>query len=307
MPTNSHFFPSGFPRCIRQNRGNRGQEGRGGGLGTRCPPAAFLWPRWWPGAGLSAPAQAGHHSRPQHPRARGERRRRPAPRGHVMRARGLELRQRAATERSSAGRSWLVLLLLRPPASCLYCSPLLSACIPSRGAWRRRRRRCQQGSRRSRPRSIGASLLAAARTSPRQDGAAGLRARQRPERDVHGIQRHRGVLSLDLDHCRYRRGASPISSGCSLGCPRLRRQSPASALGKALRPLPSALRLLGALGSPQMRRRGPRGCALVNQMRLSRRTPPHPPSPQHSHLFSSANAGADLTRCYQCSQGTTLP
>lgn len=134
--------PSSFPRCIRRSRGNRGQEGRGGGLGTRCPPAAFLWPRWWPGAGLSAPAQAGHHSRPQHPRAPGERRRCPAPRGHVTRARGLELRQRAATERSSAGRSWRVLLLLSPRASCLCCSPLLAARIPSRGAWRRRRRRC---------------------------------------------------------------------------------------------------------------------------------------------------------------------
>lgn len=189
-----------------------------------------------------------------------------------MRARGLELRQRAATERSSAGRSWRVLLLLlHPPASCLRCSPLLAARIPSRGAWRRRRRRCQQGPRRSRPPSLRASLLATARTSPRHDGAAGLRARQRPERSVYGVQRHRGVLPLDLVHRRYRRGASPIFAGCSLGCPRRRRQSPASAPGKALRPLPGALRLLGALGSPQ------NGCALVNRMRTLRRPPPCPP------------------------------
>lgn len=167
LPTNSHFPPSGFSRCIRRSRGNRGQEGRGGGLGTRCRPAAILWPRWWPGAGLSAPAQAGHHSRPQHPRAPGERRRRPAPRSHVMRARGLELRQSAATERSSAGRSWRVLLLRRLQASCLCCSPLLAVRIPSPGAWRRRRRRCQQGPRRSRPPSLGASLLCSHLSAPR--------------------------------------------------------------------------------------------------------------------------------------------
>lgn len=189
-----------------------------------------------------------------------------------MRARGLELRQRAATERSSAGRSWRVLLLLHPRASCLRCSPLLAARIPSRGAWRRRSRRCQQGPRRSRPPSLRASLLATARTSPRHDGAAGLRARQRPERSVHGVQRHRGVLPLDLVHRRYRRGASPISAGCSLGCPRRRRQSPASAPGKALRPLPGALKLLGAPGSPQS------VCALVNRMRTLRRPPPCPPN-----------------------------
>lgn len=189
LSTNSPSFRSSFPRCIRRSRGNRGQVGREGGhrrgevdwvrgiplRRSRCPGGGRRG-----GGGLSAPAQTGHHSRPQHPRARGERRRCPAPRGHVMRARGLELLQRAATERSSAGRSRRVLLLLRPQASCRRCSPLLAARIPSRGAWRRRRRRCQQVPHRSRPLSLGASLLAAACTSSRHDGADGLRAQQRP-------------------------------------------------------------------------------------------------------------------------------
>lgn len=220
-----------------------------------------------------------------------------------MRARGLELRQRAATERSSAGRSWRV-LLLRPRPSCLCCSSLLAARIPSRAAWRRRKRRCQQGPRRSRPPSLGASLLAAARTSARQDGAAGLRARQRPERDVHSIQRHRGVLSLDLVHRRYRRGASPIFTGAPWAAygadasPRPQRQA------RPCAPYPAPQGCWGAPGSLQMGWRGRRGCALVNRMRMLRRPPP---SPQHSHLFSSADAGADLTRCCRCSQETTPP
>lgn len=272
LSTNSPSFRSSFPRCIRRSRGNRGRAGKEGTdagrwTGYEVSPSGALAARvadgeW--GGGLSAPAQSGHHSRPQHPRARGERRRRPAPRGHVMRARGLELQQRAATERSSAGRSRRVLLLLllcRPRPSCRRCSPLLAAaCIPSRGTGRRRRRRCQQGPRCSRPPSFGASLLAAARTSPRHDGAAGLTARQCPERDVHRAQRHRGVLPLDVVHRRYRQGASPILDGCSAGCLRRRRQSPASAPGKARSPAPGALSLLGRPGP----RRWGAGAAVVH-------------------------------------------
>lgn len=230
LSTNSPSFRSSFPRCIRQSRGNRGQAGREGGHRhgevdwvRGIPLRRSSCPGGGSGVGLGAPAQTGHHSRPQHPRARGERRRCPAPHGHVMRARGLELLQRAATERSSAGRSRRVLLLLRPPASCRRCSPLLAARIPSRGAGRRRRRLYQQGPRHSHPLSLGASLLAAACTSSRHDGADGLRARQRPERGVHCIQRHRGVLPLDVVHRRYRQRPSPIPDGCSADCPRRRR------------------------------------------------------------------------------------
>lgn len=137
LSTNSPSFRSSFPRCIRQSRGNRGQAGREGGHRhgevdwvRGIPLRRSSCPGGGSGVGLGAPAQTGHHSRPQHPRARGERRRCPAPHGHVMRARGLELLQRAATERSSAGRSRRVLLLLRPPASCRRCSPLLAAPHP---------------------------------------------------------------------------------------------------------------------------------------------------------------------------------
>lgn len=106
-------------------RAEKEDTGAGRWTGYEVSPSGALVARvvaW--GVGLGAPAQTGHHSRPQHPRARGERRRCPAPRGHVMRARGLEVLQRAATERE---QRWALAAGPPPPPPSGFLSPLLTA------------------------------------------------------------------------------------------------------------------------------------------------------------------------------------
>lgn len=196
--------PASAGALLPRDPGKGGGRGGGGGArlrvpGSRRPPtAAPLRPR--PGAGGRRGAPA---PRPPRDASRGDwsggGRRRRRQTGAALGAHGRS--SSSASSRTEPCRS----LLLRPagrrrrrriPAASAPRAgggdaagppPLEGTSAAARSLGRRRR---------------GLSRLPPPAPADRRDGAPGLGAGQRPERGVHGAQRHGGVLPLDLVHHR---------------------------------------------------------------------------------------------------------